>query len=127
LATYCTKIRPLFEYAAPVWGGLPHYLVNHLERIQRRSLRIIGLPVDTLPPLSERKDKLTLREMEAITQDVNHPCHHLVPIAQKHDYSTRSKERGSNVGRIIPEPKDINHRLCLVQLNFLIINFKLLL
>ena len=53
LATYCsTKIRPLLEYAAPAWGGLPHYLVNDLERIQRRSLRIIGLPVDTLPPLS---------------------------------------------------------------------------
>ena len=101
LATYCTKICPLLEYAAPDWGGLPHYLVNDLERIQRRSLRIIGLPVDTLPPLSERRDKLTLREMEAITQDVNHPCHHLVPIEQKHDYSTRTKERGSNVGRII--------------------------
>ena len=55
--------------------GLPYYLVNDLERIQRRSLRIIGLPVDTLPPLSERRDKLTLREMETITQDVNHPCH----------------------------------------------------
>ena len=101
LATYCTKIRPLLEYATPVWGGLPHYLVNDLERIQRKNLRIIGLPVDTLPPLSERRDKLTLREMEAITQDVNHPCHHLVPTAQKHDYSTRTKERGSNVGRII--------------------------
>ena len=34
LATYCTRIRPLLEYAAPVWGGLPHYLVNDLERIQ---------------------------------------------------------------------------------------------
>jgi hypothetical protein len=45
LATYCTKIRPLLEYAVPVWGGLPHYLENDLERIQRRSLRIIGLPV----------------------------------------------------------------------------------
>ena len=100
LATYCTKIRPLLEYAAPVWGGLPYYLVNDLERIQG-SLRIIGLPVDTLPPLSERRDKLTLREMETITQDVNHPCHHLVPIAQKHDYSTRTKEKGSNVGHII--------------------------
>ncbi|CAB4045585.1 Hypothetical predicted protein [Paramuricea clavata] len=51
LATYCTKIRPLLEYAAPVWGGLPHYLVNDLERVQRRSLRVIGLPVDTLPRL----------------------------------------------------------------------------
>jgi hypothetical protein len=80
---------------------MPHRLVNDLERIQRRSLRIIGLLVDTLPPLSERRDKLTFREIEAITQDVNRPCHHLIPIAQKHDYSTRTKERGSNVGRII--------------------------
>ena len=43
LATYCTKIRPLLEYAAPVWGGLPHYLVNDLERIQRRSLLYVLL------------------------------------------------------------------------------------
>ena len=34
LQTYCTKISPLLEYAAPVWAGLPHYLVNDLERIQ---------------------------------------------------------------------------------------------
>ena len=49
--------------------------MNDLERVQRRSLRIIGLPVDTLPSLCERIEKLTLREMEAIIRDTNRPCH----------------------------------------------------
>ena len=55
--------------------------MNDLERVQRRSLRIIGLPVDTLSSLCERIEKLTLREMEAITRDTNHPCDQLVPVA----------------------------------------------
>ena len=25
LTTYCAKIRPLLEYAAPIWGGIPLY------------------------------------------------------------------------------------------------------
>ena len=101
LATYCTKIRPLLEYAGLVWGGIPLYLMNDLERVQRRSLRIIGLPVDTLPPLCERIEKLTLREIEAIFRDTNYPCHHLVPVAHtSHGYSTRSKENNVYVGYI---------------------------
>ena len=100
LTTYCTKIRPLLEYAASVWGGIPLYLMNDLERVQRRSLRIIGPPVDTLPSLCERIEKLTLQEMEAITRDTNHPCHQLVPVAHSHGYCTRTKENNSNVGYI---------------------------
>ena len=88
LAIYCTKIPPLLEYAAPVWGGIPLYLMNDLERVQRRSLRINCLPVDTLPPLCERIEKLTLRELEAIIRDTNHPCHQLVPVTHSHGYST---------------------------------------
>ena len=34
LTAYCTKIRPLLEYAAPIWGGLPGYLKDDLERVQ---------------------------------------------------------------------------------------------
>ena len=72
--------------------------MNDLERVQRRSLRIIGLPVDTLPPLGERIKKLTLREIKAITRDTNHPCHQLFPVEHSHGYSTRTKENNSNVG-----------------------------
>ena len=28
LETYCTRIRPLLEYAAPVWDGLPSSLLS---------------------------------------------------------------------------------------------------
>ena len=59
LTTYCTKIRTLLEYATPVWGSVPLYLMNDLERVPRRI--IIGLPVDTLSPLCERIEKLTSR------------------------------------------------------------------
>ena len=33
---YCTKIRPLLECASPVWGGLPEYLTNEIQRVQNR-------------------------------------------------------------------------------------------
>ena len=76
--------------------------MNDLELVQRRSLRIIGLPVDTLPPLCERIEKLTLREMDAIIRDTNHTCHHLVPVPHSHGYSTRTltEENNANVGYI---------------------------
>ena len=31
LTTYITKIRPVLEYASPVWGGLPIYLEEDLQ------------------------------------------------------------------------------------------------
>ena len=38
LATYTSKIRPVLEYASPVWAGLPAYLQQKIERIQARSM-----------------------------------------------------------------------------------------
>jgi hypothetical protein len=52
-----------------------------------------------LPSLSERREKQTLREIEAIIRDADQPCHHFVPVAHKHDYSTRIQENGANVGQ----------------------------
>jgi hypothetical protein len=62
--------------------------------------------------------------MEAITQDVNHP---VTTLSLSHRSMTTPLELKKEVLMLValfPEPKDINHRLCLVQLNFLIINFK---
>ena len=42
LTTYITKIRPLLEYPSLIWGGLPKYLANDLQRIQNRSMDILG-------------------------------------------------------------------------------------
>ena len=62
-----TKIRSLWEYGAPIWDGIPQYLVDELESIQTRILRILGsTPKDSLPSLLERRDSLTLREYERI-------------------------------------------------------------
>ena len=51
LTTYISKIRPILEYASPVWGGLPKYLEKEIEQVQTRSMKIIGLPKDHLPSL----------------------------------------------------------------------------
>jgi hypothetical protein len=34
LTTCCTKIRPILEYATPIWAGLRHYLKEDIERVQ---------------------------------------------------------------------------------------------
>ena len=66
ITCYLTKIRPLLEYASPVWGGIPQYLADELENIQARSLKIIGISKDSLPTLYERGDKQTIKEYEPI-------------------------------------------------------------
>ena len=38
LTTYITKISPLLEYASPIWGGIPNYLAEDVQRIQDRSI-----------------------------------------------------------------------------------------
>ena len=44
---YCICIRPIMEYAAPVFHhSLPQYLVDDLERVQQRSLAIILFKCD---------------------------------------------------------------------------------
>ncbi|CAB4018988.1 RNA-directed DNA polymerase from mobile element jockey, partial [Paramuricea clavata] len=32
IITYQSKIRPILEYASPVWAGLPNYLRDEIER-----------------------------------------------------------------------------------------------
>ena len=41
MGIYCAPIRSVLEYAAPVWSGLPVYLSDVLEAVQRRAMRII--------------------------------------------------------------------------------------
>lgn len=62
---YCSLVRSVIEYAAPVWADLPVYLSKTLELIQKRTFNIIfpGLPYDValsrsgLLPLSQRREK----------------------------------------------------------------------
>ena len=88
ITCYFTKIRPLLEYASPVWGGIPQYLAGELESIQARSLKIIGISKDSLPTLYERRDKQTIKEYERII-DISKPCNNLIPSPVRHPYDLR--------------------------------------
>ena len=75
IITYQSKIRPIPEYASPVWAGLPNYLRDEIERVQSRSLRILGLEKDYLKPLYERREEATSRVVDSILND---PTHHFL-------------------------------------------------
>ena len=87
---YETKIRPLLEYAAPIWGGFPKYLSDEIENIQERSMRILGLPKDTLVSLKERRDKLTVAEFKRIKEDASNPNNKFIPIPLDNNFNLRS-------------------------------------
>ncbi len=38
---YCSLVRPILEYAAPVWSAIPDYLKAKVERAQKLALKII--------------------------------------------------------------------------------------
>lgn len=47
LKVYLTTIRPVLEYAVPIWHSIPAYLVKKLESVQRRALTIIYPSIDS--------------------------------------------------------------------------------
>ncbi len=91
ITCYLTKIRPLLEYGAAIWGGLPDHLANELENVQKRSLDIICLPRDSLPSLEERRKTITTRELQRILEDSDHPCHTMILKPTEHQYNLRTK------------------------------------
>ena len=71
LTVYSSYVRPLLEYACPVWhSALTQYQRNQIERVQKRSLRIIlsyqylsysqALELTGLQSLEERRQYLCL-------------------------------------------------------------------
>ena len=69
---YCSLVRSVIEYAAPVWADLPVYLSKTLELIQKRAFNTIfpGLPYDValsrsgLLPLIQRREKSCQKIMQ---------------------------------------------------------------
>ncbi|CAB4021160.1 Hypothetical predicted protein [Paramuricea clavata] len=89
LLTYTSKIRPILEYASPVWGGIPKYLEAEIERVQQRSLRILGFEKDTLPTLKERRDKATCNGLKRIVEVQKNPCNRFLSGNKNHTYELR--------------------------------------
>ena len=77
---YCTFVRHLLEYAAPVWHpGLTIQQSDVLEQVQRQVLRVL-LPVSSyiearhisgLPTLSERRTKLCLNFASGLAESTD--------------------------------------------------------
>ena len=51
MTIYCALIRSVLEYAAPVWSGLPVYLSEVIEAVQRRAMHIIFPHADYITAL----------------------------------------------------------------------------
>ena len=43
---FVTIVRPILEYAAPVWQNIPDFLDNNIERVQKRAMFIICPSLD---------------------------------------------------------------------------------
>ena len=96
---YKSLVRPIVEYACPVWHpGLPKYLEHSLEAIQRRALRSAfpemaykdALSVANLPTLVEHRDQLTL-DFFSQMENLNNKCHNLLPEIKIKHHNTRNK------------------------------------
>ena len=92
ITIYCTKIRPLLDYASPLWGGLPKYLAEELQSLQNRCVNIIGIPRTFLPTLEDRCNVATKSELERIVNYINHPNQiFLTKPNTSHSYNLRSR------------------------------------
>ncbi len=96
---YLRVVRPTLEYACPVWHtGLPKYLLDSLEMIQKRALRSIYpgyhyediLQVTALQTLAQRGDQLCQEYFNKFKKDSNR-VHHLLPPPRDPGYQLRSQ------------------------------------
>ena len=87
LTCYETKLRPVLEYAAPVWGGLPQYLTDELESIRDPDQRSENYWVTfsfTLVSIEQRRDHLAIREYNKNQNDETHPCRKYTRHSDEH-------------------------------------------
>ena len=80
-------LHPITEYACEVFhNGLPQYLVDDLERLQKRALQTIypsltyrdSLIGSNLPTLYDRRDGLTKCLFNEISSNANHKLYNLL-------------------------------------------------
>ena len=95
---YVSVIRPVLEYACPVWHtSLPMYLSDHIETIQKRCLRTIfpgysydeARSISNLPTLFERRTKLCQSYFRKM-QNADHKLHKLLPKQRSIPYGLRT-------------------------------------
>ena len=109
LTTYITKIRPVLEYASPVWRGPPIYLDEDIQRVQNRCLNVIGLPRDTVESLVTGRQNLTRKEFKRILESEAHPCKRFLDKPVDHGHNLRSCKTNPAHLRI-PVSRTVRHK-----------------
>jgi len=98
LKVYVSVIRPVMEYACPVWHTcLPSYLSDNIESIQKRALKSIfpGHDYDTciemsgLVSLYNRRESIC-KEYFKKMNNVSHKLYHLLPAEREVPYNLRT-------------------------------------
>ena len=99
---FCTCIRPITEYACPVFhDGLPVYLSNELEGVQKRAMRIIfplcsyneALVESGLTKLSDRRQELVDKLFKNILQNEQNKLHELLPARNTCTFNLRNRRK----------------------------------
>ena len=99
LRIYVSVVRPVLEYACPVWStSLPVYLSDNIEIVQKRALRSIypGISYNAilqnikLPTLAARRKELCLIYFNNMKRS-SHRLNHLLPPTRDVPYSLRSQ------------------------------------
>ena len=97
---YVICIRPVLAYASPVCHlSLPNYISDDLERIQRRTLRIIysdlsyrvALETAGLRKLHDRRERISTDLFNEIVCDPTHRLDSLLPQRKSCKYALRCK------------------------------------
>ena len=100
LLSYKTCIRPVAEYASPVFqNALPQYLSGVLEKLQKRALHIIYLDLSYtqaldesgITTLHERRDEASVLLFQQVVENSNHKLHQLLPPRNNSNICTRRK------------------------------------
>ena len=98
IQVYCSLVRPILEYASPVWAALPNCLVQSVESVQKSALGIIfpdcsyesAIVRCGLPTLLSRRDEACGRFISNIKESGF--LSHLLPQPTNvaHGYGLRS-------------------------------------
>ena len=105
LIFYLTCIRPVMEYACPVFhNALPAYLSAEQEQLQKRAMRIIfpfvlysdALHQANLETLSRHRQSITTKLFDSITRNSDNKLHELLPPRNNFESNLRRK-RNFNV------------------------------
>ena len=95
---YLCYIRPVLEYACPVWHScIPEYLCEQVEAVQKRALRIIcknvsyseNMESTGIVSLKDRRESLCRKYLNRINKPSNR-IFNLLPPGSEHQYNLRN-------------------------------------